>query len=360
MKITRQQFDKIYPLLNIDPKLNKDFIFSCLTFALEGAEELINKNVFGKVVPLNPVSLCLYISHEYSYNLKLNDYKLDENDELMEKVVSMSLDKYFTNEHLNFANKASITKYDPEISTLATYLNFVLNVLSKVSKRNPSETLIVDVLYKSFSMSKAIIELLDDGFETEAFSTWRTLHESECVLALLIKYGKDIRQAYLKHINYMMAFRGIIADKEKVDNIFIQIKDEMKALSLKSKDMKKYIEYGWLTAISNYQEVEQFKFNFRDGVERLAGLSQYSKTYEMASEIAHSSPVLIYSKSTFFYQITLINLYESFFRLEVIFSNIYKAIASEDEYSRFLTMKNIYYRNLMIIYNDSKKKFKGV
>lgn len=359
MKIAKEQFDKIYSLLNIDSRLNKDFIFDCLTFALEGADELINKNVFGKVVPLNPVSLCLYIAHEYGYNEKLNDYKLEENDSLMEKVVSMSLDKYFTNEHLNFANKASITKYDPEISTLATYLNFVLNVLSKVSRRNPSETLIVDILYKSFSMSKAIIELLDDGFETEAFSTWRTLHESECVLALLVKHGQDIRNAYLKHINYMMAFRGIIPDKEKVDQIFVQIKDEMKKLSLKSKDMKKYIEYGWLTAIPNYLEANQFKFNFRDGVEHLAGLSQYSKTYEMASEIAHGSPILIYSKNTFFYQITLINLYESFFRLEVIFTNIYKSIANEDEFARFLTMKNIYYRNLLVIYEESKKNFKG-
>ncbi len=357
MQLTKEQFDIIYNHLHIDEKLDKTFIFNATTLALLGADELIKNNIFGKVVPINPVAIILYISHEYQYNMRVNNYELKEDDELMHKVVSLALDKYFTNEHLNFENVASITKYDPEISTLATYLNFVLSVLVKVSKKKPKETLIVDVLYKAFSMSKAIIELLEDGFETEAFSTWRTLHESECVLILLDKYGKTIHEAYLKHINYMMAFRGVIDSKEKTDEIFLQIKDEMHALNLKSKDMKKYIEYGWLTSIPNYDSIEQFKFNFRDGVEKLAGLNHYSKIYEMASEIAHSSPILIYSKNTFFYRITLINLYESFFRLEKIFEKVFDVIASNEEKERFMAMKNIYYSNLLFIYNQCKKTF---
>ena len=78
-----------------------------------------------------------------------------------------------------------------------------------------------------------------------------------------------------------------------------EIKEGMKDNDLKSKDMKRFIEYGWLSAIPDVKlgRIPDFKFNFRDGVERCANLRQYSKVYEMSSEIAHSSPLLIYSSS---------------------------------------------------------------
>lgn len=39
----------------------------------------------------------------------------------------------------------------------------------------------IDILHKGFRMCDCIIQLLFSGFETEAFSTWRTLHETECI-----------------------------------------------------------------------------------------------------------------------------------------------------------------------------------
>ena len=45
-------------------------------------------------------------------------------------------------------------------------------------------------------MCKAIIELLEDGFETEDFSTWRTLHETECVVIILKKYDSTVIKEY--------------------------------------------------------------------------------------------------------------------------------------------------------------------
>lgn len=354
--INKEQFEIVYSNLNLPPFLNHDFIYDCYQVAGKQADELVKNNIFGKVVPVNPVVLILYIVHEYSYFVRLNkDIKEDET--LLRKIVSISLDKYFTNEHLDFKNERVVSKYSPEMSTMTTYLNFILNVLSKVSKKNPNETLFIDILIKGFSMCKAVIELMVDGFETEAFSTWRTIHETECVLILLAKYGQPVRDEYLKHINYTMAFRGIIPDKDKTDEIFVSIKEEMKSLNLKSKDMKKFIEYGWLSAIPNYNENPQFKFNFRDGVESLAGLSSYSKTYELASEIAHSSPMLIYSRNSYFYHVTILNLYESFFRLENIFASLYQNNVSEIENKRFLMMKEVYYTNLRIIYEREKTIF---
>lgn len=356
--INKEQFEIIYKNLKVNPKLNKEFIYDCFCYANQGADELIKKNIFGKAVPLNPVVLTLYIINEYGYILDLSNFAVKEDEELMSQVVSIALDKYFTNEHLNFKNEAEVSKYSPQISTLETYLNFALNVLSKSSKKDPRQSLIYDVLYKGFSMCKAIVDLITNGFSTEAFSTWRTLHETECVLLLLTKYGDKTLEEYRKHIRYMMAFRGIIPNKEEVDEIFVQIKDEMKKLDLKSKDMKKFIEYGWLISIPDYNADPLFKFNFRDGVEKLAGLASYSKSYEMASEIAHSSPILIYSKDSFFYKITLLNLYESFFRIENIFADLFVKNANEEEKSRFVAMKKVYYTNLKVIYQREKEIFR--
>ena len=358
--ITREQFDRVYEDLLVNPKLNREYVFECFQTANEEAKNLIENNIFGRVIPLNPVVLILYIVNEYGFILD-NDKDFKENDDdYLSKVVSIALDKYFTNEHLSFRNNTQVSKFAPQISTLDTYLNFALSVLNRAQKRKPNETLVVDVLYKGLSMCKAITSLMTQGFETEAFSQWRTLHESECILTLLTRYGKPVIDEYLKHMEYTMAFRGVIPDKEKVDGIFLKIKDEMKTLDLKSKDMKKFIEYGWLTAIPNYSSDPAFKFNFRDGVERLANLSQYSKTYEMASEIAHSSPMLIYSRDAFFYHIVIINLYESFFRIEDIFSKMYLKSVSKEEQQRFLLMKDVYYTNLMLIYSKEKEIFKKI
>ena len=158
-------------------------------------------------------------------------------------------------------------------------------------------------------------------------------------------------------MRYALAYRGAIPSVEETDAEFVKIKAEMKDLNLKSKDMKKYIEYGWLTSIQEYKDGENFKFNFRDGVEKLAGLSDYSKIYEMASEIAHSSPLLIYSHPQYYYHSTLIRLYESFFRLEKIFTELYLNRIEKDEAQRYLAMRNVYYSSLGIIYQNESRIF---
>lgn len=354
-KLTNEQLNKLYDQLNVPTSIPKDRIFEAYDFALESAEELLKSNTFGNNIPLNPVNLLLYLVHEYGFYHSVKNE--EDNDESLSKIVSVALDKYFTNEHLNYRNNQYTTRFSPAISTMELYLNFVLGILRKYPQKNPQETLLLDMTMKAFSISKAITELIITGFETEAFSTWRTLHETECILILLDKYGEKTVRSYLKHMRYALAYRGAISSKEETDKVFVQIKDEMKALDLKSKDMKKFIEYGWLTVIDNYNENPNFKFNFRDGVEWLAGLSNYSKIYEMASEIAHSSPLLIYSRSKYYYHLSLLQLYESFFRLEKIFSHIYLNRIDKAEANRYMVMRNVYYSTLQVIYSNERRIF---
>ena len=53
--------------------------------------------------------------------------------------------------------------------------------------------------------------------------------------------------------------------------------------------MKKYIEYGWLYAIKDVDKIENFKLNFRNGLEVVAGLDSYSYDYEMSLRINYGN-----------------------------------------------------------------------
>ena len=237
------------------------------------------------------------------------------------------------------------------------YINFMLNIVKGYKKNDPQSTLISDLLMKSLTISRSILDQLLNGYETEAFSSWRTLHECECTLILLDRYGEPLINNYLKHMNFGFAFNNSIKDKEQQDKVFYQMKDEMKARDLKSKDIRKYIEYGWLYPIVPEGD-ETFKLNFRDGLEKLAGLSAYAKRYEISSEIIHSTPLLIYSNKEYFYYMTLLSLYESFFRLEKVFVSLFSKRVSEEQMAQYLEMQKVYYSQLVVIHKRELDTFK--
>ena len=360
--ISFEQFQDIYKALGVKESLDSQFLYDAYQNAMEGAKSIDEANLLGRVVPVNPIALILYIVNEHGYYLDIHPDAAQEavikDEKYMQMIVSIALDKYYTNEHLSYKSKTILSRFSPGISTLNTYLNFVLGVLGRYSRNQPNETLIVDIMSKGFSMARAISDLLVSGFETEAFSTWRTLHEAECILLVLTKYGKPVIDKYLLHMNYAMAFRGLAGDKEKTDAIFAQIKEEMRAFDLKSKDMKRFIEYGWLLKVSALDKAEPVKLNFRDGLEKTAGLKRYAPIYEMSSEIAHSSPLLIYSRREYFMHLALVNVYESFFRLEKIFAEIYVRSISEAEKQRFLLMRKIYYGQLVSLHAQERAKIR--
>lgn len=360
--ISFEQFQDIYKALGVKESLDSQFLYDVYQNAMEGAKSIDEANLLGRVVPVNPIALILYIVNEHGYYLDIHPEIAQEavikDEKYMQMIVSIALDKYYTNEHLSYKSKTILSRFSPGISTLNTYLNFVLGVLGRYSRNQPNETLIVDIMSKGFSMARAISDLLVSGFETEAFSTWRTLHEAECILLVLTKYGKPVIDKYLLHMNYAMAFRGLAGDKEKTDAIFTQIKGEMRTFDLKSKDMKRFIEYGWLLKVSALDKAEPVKLNFRDGLEKTAGLKRYAPIYEMSSEIAHSSPLLIYSRREYFMHLALVNVYESFFRLEKIFADIYVRSISESEKQRFLLMRKIYYGQLVSLHAQERAKMR--
>ncbi len=360
--MSKENFLSLLDALKAPAQLDRTFLYESYVDAKDSSHSFAENNDIIAKMDINDFTLILYLVNEHLFYLVSHpDQKqadLVKSEEYEQFLLSITMDKYYTNEHLAYRNAAFSNRFQPEISTIALYLNFILGMLSRYHQGDPRQTLIVDIMQKGFSMAQCIVSLLTGGFETEAFSTWRTLHENECILLTLVHYGQNVINEYLKHLQYAIAFRGGLSTKEATDKIFEQIKSEMRSHDLKSKDMKRFIEYGWLYGIPEIEKEEGFKLNFRDGVERAAKLRQYSKVYEMSSEIAHSSPLLIYSRKDYFYLITVLNLYESFFRLEKIFSSLYLSTTSKDEQQSYVRMQGLYRGELMASYQIMQNRLK--
>ena len=354
--IPYEVFDKMYKQLNLPSKYDESFLYELFESLVESYNSTNFENIDGNLLKnINSTKLFLYMVAEYDFFASPLDEKkikeMNSNDNILSMIISMALDKYITNEKINLNEILYVSKYSSNISSLMLYLNFMIKVMNQYSLNRPDKSLLSDILLKCCKISKCSLDLLIDGFETEAFSVWRTLHETECVLRLLVTYREPIIKEYLIHMNYSLAYRKGIKDKAIVDSIFVEIKDKLRAHNLKSKDMKKFIEYGYLFAIPEKEFEKDFKLNFRDGVEKLAGLSQYSSLYEYSSEIAHSSPLMIYSNEQTLSHLTLVSLYEVFFRIEKIFTNHYlNSINDESIRKAYLQMRGLYYGQIVECY----------
>ena len=362
--MSKEQVARIISNIRVNVPIDVDYLYDVYEMANEVIMMLNQQNTQIEVKEVNQFDLLLYCAGEYYYsvaNLKEEDIEnFKKNEEYPSSMASVAADKYLSLSIFNHVEKKLANRFLPPASSLNMYINFMLNIVKGYKKNDPQSTLISDLLMKSLTISRCILENLLNGYETEAFSSWRTLHECECTLILLDKYGEPLINNYLKHMNFGLAFNNAIQDKAKQDEIFYSMKEEMRGYDLKSKDIRKYIEYGWLYLIVPEEEKAQFKLNFRDGLEKLAGLSTYSKRYEISSEIIHSTPLLIYSNKEYFYYMTLLSLYESFFRLENVFISLFSKRVSKEQMAQYAEMRKVYYSQLVIIHKKELETFRRI
>lgn len=306
---------------------------------------------------------------------------------------------------------STLSPYSPINTALKALITELINLNFPFVKNNPSLTLINDLFGRIFTKSNGTLKMLSQGLASDAYVSWRTLHEAECILAILVKDGKPMQDEYIKHIVYDNAFRGSISSKERTDAIFEALKSDMKSHGLKSKDMKKFIEYGWLYQTPEYKLLEvkgrlfekyavpirsasgkegifkivrgpgigdpdyvefakyrnelvywehnhlhDFKLNFRDGIELIAGLSKYSEWYETASEVTHSSPVFFYSNDQFFFDLSTVALYQLVLRVTGIFLSYMKEVFDANPNTKSLVEELISYAKEMCL--DQCNRFK--
>ena len=350
--------------LQVNVPIDADYVYDVYDMANELITMLDKENSQIEVKEINQLELLFYCVGEYYYSIShLNPEEIEKfnnNESYPSSMASVAADKYLSLSIFNHVEKKLGNRFLPPASSLNIYLNFMLNIVKGYKKNDPQSSLISDLLMKSLTISRSILEQLLNGYETEAYSSWRTLHECECTLILLDKYGDRLINKYLRHMNFGLAFNNTIPDKEQQDKIFYEMKEEMRGYGLKSKDIRKYIEYGWLYEIVPDEEKEAFKLNFRDGLEKLAGLEMYAKRYEISSEIIHSTPLLIYSNKEYFYYMTLLSLYESFFRLEQVFVSLFSKRVSPEQMKQYEEMRKVYYAQLVVIHKRELQAFRDL
>jgi hypothetical protein len=292
-------------------------------------EELTKKVEIADIADfaINPSIIFNYVVEETAYNLQLikkeDHVPFISSPSYIVSETRIISDKIFLNELLGSEHPTLVSRFSPLVTTFDFMANYILNTFNRLNKKGTQErALLLDIMKKGFVMSKTIISLLVQGANTEAFSTWRTLHEVECIAKILYE-NPYLTSTYIRHMEYAQYYRNEEADSSIVEAKINEVHELMKPYNLKSKDTKKYIEYGWLYSYKDVLEkFPEFRPNFRKGIELVSGLSSYSKIYEMSSELAHSSPMLIYSNPDYFKSLTLLCLYDTFFRLENIFNNI--------------------------------------
>lgn len=355
--MSEEIFKEIYQTYNFKEDIELETYNLFLKIQEELNKRLINKNqTYSKTV------LAKYLLEEVNFNLNSFIKKPIRNvmkeTFFQNQIIATVFDKFFFNELNPYHAISLVNKESPSISTMELYLNFIMNRLEVIKKNNEQKDILADMMSKAFLMFKSVNYLLINGSETEAFATWRTIHELECVIKVIFD-NQYIIPIYLQHMVYNNAFRDEFEDKVAQQAIIDDLKTHMKEHDLKSKDMKKYIEYGWLYAVKDIEKKEGFKLNFRNGLELAASLESYSQDYEMSSEVAHSSPLLIYSNKIFFKNVTILRSYESFLRLEEIFYSYLKSYKNIDS-SSYEKMRKRYLGMVKNVLNSEISSLKNL
>ena len=309
-------------------KLDLEFLQQIIDATKEVVIKRIHKTSLSNFT-ISSIAICSRLYYYYFMNdclteerkiAKFNSINLNESANVIADI---------TYEIINQRNKtlsSGINAFSELSFTIEATLVFYINLIEPFSKTNPYESLMPDMFLKVFRQALGLLRMLNLDLASEGYSNWRTLHEAECVIKLLVEGGEPLQKVYLRHIDYNSAFRNGLSSKEETDKIFVEIKANMAKHGLKSKDMKKYIEYGFLYACKTYDESNvDYKLNFRNGLQKAARLEEYNSWYEMASEMAHSSPIFFYSNTAFFADLTAVNLTDITLRLINYFEEYLKS-----------------------------------
>lgn len=265
-----------------------------------------------------------YICAEHVFHTSLvkpDQREALENDEkYFNQLVNICYDKLIVNEYRSIDSRAVISKYSVETSLLTMFINrmFVLLGQMKINQGVAKQKLQVDIFAKCFMLIKSTLNQLCDGLETEAMSSWRTFHELLCVLRVISKGDEEVSKAYFRHLTYGAYNRGEIKDPKEIEKIQASMEKDMQFLEVKKANKEKFINYGWIHwAFKRYND-EEVKMNFLGGLQKVADLTEYKKYYEIASDVTHSTPLLVYANKTNLTTTTLKITYELFFIIETM------------------------------------------
>lgn len=369
MQINDNLFELFWETYGKSIHMHKDFIKRVfLSLDLKYKKLISDSSVSDALLKnIGIFDMVNYICAEHLFHISLISPdmvdKLEHDEKYFVQLVNICFDKLIINEFRGIDSRAVISKYSVETSVLTMYINRIFYVLGnlKLDPSSAKQRLQADIYGKCFMLIKSTLNQLCDGLETEAMSSWRTLHELQCVLCVITKGKEEVSQAYFRHLKYGAYSRGEITNENEIAAIQEQMEKDMQALEVKKANKEKFINYGWIHwAFKRYND-EEVKMNFLGGLQKVAELTEYKKFYEIASDVTHSTPLLVYANKTNLTTTTLKITYEAFFKLETMFldwcRNDLKVDPKEQFLNDYLQFRNTYKAKVEIIYQIINNRY---
>ncbi len=210
------------------------------------------------------------------------------------------------NEHLNVEKISNTSAYSPEIAAYNMACSFSLYVLGSIKGDDRRMNGMNNLFKKALVTIKSVVSLLAAGNSCDAVILWRHLHELECVLAVLGNGGDGLFYSYVKHMEYLN-----MEGNPRADELQARLSEECKAYGVKERNA--FVNYGWLLYVDGFREGmgKEYRLNFKEGLQKVAGLSERHAAYASASKILHPSAWVVAIKDDKFYKFTVFELYKS-------------------------------------------------
>lgn len=229
------------------------------------------------------------------------------------------------NEHLNVEKYSNTSAYSPEIAAFNMACSYSLFILGSLRGEDRRMNGINNLFKKALVTIKSVIHLLAAGNSCDAVILWRHLHELECVLIVLNTREDELFFEYIKHMEYFD-----LESNPNAEALQRRLSEECKAFGVKERNA--FINYGWLAHIEEFRSGmgKEYRLNFKDGLQKIAGQSARHAAYASASKILHPSAWVVTIRDDNFYKFTIFELQRS---VENILSLIKKFVARYREYS---------------------------
>ena len=205
------------------------------------------------------------------------------------------------NEHLNVEKFSNTSAYSPEIAAYNMACSYSLFILGSFSGQDRRMNGINNLFKKALVTVKSVINLLAAGNSCDAVILWRHLHELECVLITLNTKGEELFFRYVEHMEYFD-----LETKPNAEELQKRLSEESKAYGIKEKNA--FINYGWLVHVEGFREGfgKEYRLNFKEGLQKVAGQSGRYAAYASASKILHPSAWVVAIPDDKFYLFTLL------------------------------------------------------
>lgn len=223
------------------------------------------------------------------------------------------------NEHLNVEKRSNTSEYSPEIAAYNMACSFTLYVLGTVKGEDRRMNGMNNLFKKALVTVKSVVGLLAAGNSCDAVILWRHLHELECVLCVLGRGDDELFYRYVRHMEYLN-----LEGNPRADELNARLAEECKTFGVKERNA--FVNYGWLLHVPGFREGmgREFRLNFKEGLQKAAGLTERHAAYASASKILHPSAWVVAIRDDKFYKFTIFELYRS---LVCIVGEIKKYIA---------------------------------